>query len=41
MNELSNMENHLMNLRRNVNQMEDKLKREAKPEDDKLAIYKQ
>lgn len=30
-----------MTLRRNVNAMEDKLRREAKPEDDKLAIYKQ
>ncbi len=41
MNELNQMENHLMGLRRMVNQMEDKLRREAKPEDDKLAIYKQ
>ena len=30
-----------MTIRRNVNAMEDKLRREAKPEDDKLAIYKQ
>lgn len=41
MNELNSMENNLMMLRRAVNQMEDKLRREAKPEDDKLAIYKQ
>jgi|APCry1669189241_1035207.scaffolds.fasta_scaffold1037137_1 intraflagellar transport protein 81 len=40
MNELNQMENYLMGLRRTVNQMEDKLRREAKPEDDKLAIYK-
>jgi len=39
-NELNAMENHLMTLRRAVNAMEDKLRREAKPEDDKLAIYK-
>ena len=41
MNELNALENSLMVLRRAVNQMEDKLRREAKPEDDKLAIYKQ
>ncbi|CAK79733.1 unnamed protein product (macronuclear) [Paramecium tetraurelia] len=41
LNELNNLENTLMALRRAVNQMEDKLKREAKPEDDKLTIYKQ
>lgn len=40
-NELNAMENHLMMLRRTVNAMDDKLRREAKPEDDKLAIYKQ
>ncbi|KAM3147649.1 hypothetical protein pb186bvf_000456 [Paramecium bursaria] len=41
LNELNQMENNLMILRRAVNQMEDKLRREAKPEDDKLLIYKQ
>ena len=40
LNELNNLENNLMALRRTVNQMEDKLRREAKPDDDKLGIYK-
>lgn len=35
------MENHLMMVRRAVNAMDDKIRREAKPEDDKLSIYKQ
>ncbi|KRX08285.1 hypothetical protein PPERSA_01746 [Pseudocohnilembus persalinus] len=39
-NELQQWENQLINLRRNVNIMEDKLGKQANPDSDKLSIYK-
>ncbi|EGR32885.1 intraflagellar transport protein, putative [Ichthyophthirius multifiliis] len=40
-NELNHLDNQLIVLRRAVNMMEEKLSKQANPQDDKLAIYKQ
>lgn len=39
--ELAQLENTVIILRKNVKQLEDKLANQVKPADDKLAIYKQ
>ena len=39
--EINNLENTVLILKKNVKQLEDKLNSQAKPVDDKLAIYKQ
>mmetsp|Transcript_33448 Transcript_33448/g.30441 ORF Transcript_33448/g.30441 Transcript_33448/m.30441 type:complete len:187 (+) Transcript_33448:478-1038(+) len=39
--EITRLENSIVNLRRAVQQLEDKLKTEVNPDEDKLAVYKQ